>query len=398
MRWSQQNAITILPSSFLPTYSKTDWLVNEMRAIAGKWVFKAAVGMSKGLGDLGLWPLFSRLGVHTWNQVFFPGQRGDVTLDPAFTNSASRLFDRGMAGFEAWRTHRHPDCSMREAEQASRLVVFGLFWALMEGRIELAPAELEALWSFAMLYPLVDNTLDDHPSMLESERKAFVKDLQEAVREGELTMNMFAGHPRRQSLLTSLTTVRNALLGKGAMASNEAFAALEILTVIELQGAATSESDMLFRACLKGGMALLPVAILLGGRALGSEEYRRIFGYGLAAQLVDDMQDVEQDRRAGRRTLFTGADQVGAIKRTLNYLASEGATATGTAEMEWLQRAVTRMTCYGAVEAVLLGPMCLHLPHGLVRDLKKRSPFGRIFMEGHRVESTLYRTIGTGSL
>jgi hypothetical protein len=285
---------------------------------------------------------------------------------------------------------------MREAEQASRLVLFGLFWALAEGRRELAPAELEALWAYAMLYPLVDNTLDDHPTMPESERRIFVKDLQEAVREGTVTMNMFAGHPRRQSLLACLATVRNALLGKGGMASNEAFAALEILTVIELQGAPTSQSDLLFRACLKGGMALLPVTILLSGRALGSEEYRRIFGYGLAAQLVDDMQDVEQDRRAGRQTLFTGSDQMAAIKRTMNYLGLDWERAKGTVEMEWLQRAVERMTCYGAVEAVLLGPMCLQLPHGLVKDLKKRSPFGKKFMERHRVESTLYRSIGGG--
>lgn len=394
LEWSKQNAETILPSIHLPMYSRTDRMVNEMRAMAGKWFFKAATGMSKGLRDLGLWPMISRLGVHTWNQVFLPGYKPHSRpLDPSFISSASRLLDTGMTGFEAWRARQHPDCTMKEAEQASRLVVFGLMWALMEGRRELAPAELEALWAYAMMYPLVDNTLDDHPTMPEYERRAFVRDLQEAVREGVVTMNMFAGHPKRQSLLTAMATVRHALLSKGLLASSEAFSALEILTVIEMQPDPSNESDKLFRACMQGGMAMIPAVMLVSSRAVGSEEYRRIFRYGLAAQLVDDLQDVEQDRRAGRQTLFTVTDPVVAIKKTINYLAHEGSVPAGTTEMDWLQRAVTRMTCYGAMEAVVLSPMCQMLPHGLVKELKGRCPFGRKFMERHRAEPTLYRAM-----
>jgi hypothetical protein len=56
----------------------------------------------------------------------------------------------------------------------------------------------------------------------------------------------------------------------------------------------------------KGGASVVADGYLVG-RTLTPEQARFLYGWGAILQLVDDLQDVEQDRKAGLLTVFSQA-------------------------------------------------------------------------------------------
>jgi len=81
-----------------------------------------------------------------------------------------------------------------------------------------------------------------------------------------------------------------------------------------------TDAEILAISCEKGGTSVLADLYLVAGRASASEE-RFAFGYGVALQLLDDLQDVESDLAAGHQTLFTRAARCGALDAPASRLA-----------------------------------------------------------------------------
>lgn len=192
--WEKQDSRAIGASPVFPRYSKLDHTLNTLRATTGKYVLKSALKLRGGpvaqdgsavpryaSASRSLGKFFSGVGMHEWNQVFLPHYSPAQRLDTNFFFGFARMFDAALSGFEAWRTRTHPDCSIKETEQASRLVWFALYWAVIQGRIELSPGDLEAIWNYAMLYPYIDNFLDSKGPEHRAYRDAFVLDLRRSI-------------------------------------------------------------------------------------------------------------------------------------------------------------------------------------------------------------------------
>jgi hypothetical protein len=69
----------------------------------------------------------------------------------------------------------------------------------------------------------------------------------------------------------------------------------------------------------KGGTSVLADGFLAAGN-LNAEEADMIFAYGVLLQLIDDLQDMEEDRRLGYSSPFTRALEAGVLEETTNRL------------------------------------------------------------------------------
>jgi hypothetical protein len=72
----------------------------------------------------------------------------------------------------------------------------------------------------------------------------------------------------------------------------------------QISGPAPDESSLLRISVEKGGSSVLADGWLVAGR-LSKEEADFFFGFGVMLQLLDDLQDLIDDRRAGHWTLFS---------------------------------------------------------------------------------------------
>lgn len=398
----------------MPRYTKTDQAINKARALVGKYFFKAVAAFqgskdtnapqSEPRGYYGsssmrsMWQMLFKFGVREWNHVFLPGYRPSSSLDSSFLPSLANMIDSAASGFEAWRQQYYPNSSIIEAEQACRMVWFAIMWAVLEGRKDFSATELDFIWNFAMLYPYVDNFFDSRDPVTVSFQREFVSDLEKSLSKMGGPLPTFSYHPHRASLLEALEHVKLGAMSQGSVASQEILNALKMLVIVEGHRNSNGLDDILFHSCIKGALAVLPVCIILGG-FMAPHDYSRVFEYGLAFQLIDDLQDFGQDRVAPQTTAFTffsGSTQIlnSTVIKTLNYISSEAFRSNQNSlkseESEFFRLSTCRVLTYLAVEAVLRPSLTNVLPYTTVKQTKKLTPFGRKFMQQHEFEKTMH--------
>ena len=166
-----------------------------------------------------------------------------------------------------------------------------------------------SVFAYSLLYPLTDNFLDDSgvpPAAkaafnrrlgrrLAGERPAPEDRREEAVFalvgeiEGQFPRAL---HPRVFAGLLAIHRGQVQSLGQQAPGTARA--------------GSIAGPDLLRVSCEKGGTSVLADGLLVAGD-LTAEEAEFLFGYGVALQLLDDLQDAAEDRAAGHRTLFSTA-------------------------------------------------------------------------------------------
>ena len=234
-----------------------------------------------------------------------------------------------------------------------------------------------AITAYSLLYPHTDNYLDD-PSVSREAKKEFNERLRArlegrdvapanpaekavfdlvAMIEGEYERT---NHPR---VFESLTEIHRAQV--------------ESLALLRPEGS-PYEADVLGISLDKGGTSVLADAFLVAGSLDAS---RIAFAYGLGAflQLMDDLEDVFEDLKAGRMTVFSQTSKGwfldGVTSRVLHFgervLAPIGGfAAPGTEALQDLFRSVTRMgviNCAGRASRLY--------SRGYIARLEARSPF-----------------------
>ena len=160
-----------------------------------------------------------------------------------------------------------------------------------------------AIFAYSMLYPYTDNYLDDPrvPSEEKLEFNARIRrrlsgEMIAPVREGEARLWQLFEMIERQypradwpevyaSLLAIHRAQGNSLRQRGSHAS-------------------VNPPDILRLSFEKGGASVLADAHLAAG-SLSCEEAEFVFAWGALLQLVDDLQDLKQNRSEGALTIFT---------------------------------------------------------------------------------------------
>ncbi len=178
-----------------------------------------------------------------------------------------------------------------------------------------------SVFAYSLLYPLTDNFLDD-PEVSPAAKAAFTRRLGRRL-AGELPA---VGDRREEAVLELIGAIEEEYpraFHPRVWASLLAIHRGQIRSLGQQAPATAGAPDLLRVSCEKGGTSVLADGFLVAGD-LTPEEARFLFGYGVALQLLDDLQDAAEDRAAGHRTLFS----VAAGRRPLDDLTSRLARFT----------------------------------------------------------------------
>lgn len=220
------------------------------------------------------------------------GSQLDLLPTEAFSNVAEE-FARKARAFD-------PRLRMEDIYQASRnaWTAHGLQWLL--GRpVQLTPS----IFAYSLLYPYTDNYLDD-PQIASLTKRAFNERLGRRLAGDPLPP--VNGHERVifdlvEILEKQYSRSDNPAVFESLLAIHHAQSqSVNLLSRAEAPG----EVDVLGLSFYKGGTSVLADGYLAGG-LLTSAQHQYTYGHGILAQLLDDMEDVEEDRRAGRLTLYS---------------------------------------------------------------------------------------------
>jgi hypothetical protein len=201
----------------------------------------------------------------------------------------------------ASEAHRY-DPSLTDADiyQASRNVMSMNFMQLLLGLpVELTPA----VFAYSLLYPYSDNILDN-PRVTPAQKRSF----------GEWFLSVLKGET------PPIQTKQEQCIREMISLVERQFPRIEYPSVFEcmlgihdaqtrsqglLRSAASPyEADVLGLSFEKGGASVLGDGYLVAGE-LTDWQRRFMFGYGCFTQLMDDVEDIGSDMKAGIATVFT---------------------------------------------------------------------------------------------
>ncbi len=193
-----------------------------------------------------------------------------------------------------------PKLSMEDIYQAERnaWTAHGLQWLL--GRpVELSPS----IFAYSLLYPYTDNTLDD-PGIASAAKQAFNERLGRRLAGDKLSPS----GAQEKAIFKLVGMIEEQYSRSDHPAVFESLLAIhhaqsESLKLLRRAGA-PGEVDVLGLSFYKGGTSVLADGYLAGG-SLTERQRQYTYGHGIFAQLLDDMEDVEQDGQAGRLTLYS---------------------------------------------------------------------------------------------
>ena len=313
----------------------------------------------------------------------FEDRHLDLLLTGGFTETgkgfarAARLFD--------------PSMSVSDVFQASRNARTTNVLQIMLG----LPARLTpAIFGYSMLYPCTDNYLD-HPGVSKANKNAFNRRFGARLEGGRL-----APAGRHEEQAWALVSLIESQYRRAE--HPEVFASLCAIhraqeRSLELHRAAgASAGDVLEIIFEKGGASVLADAWLAAG-TLTPVATELAFGWGVALQLGDDLQDVAADARDGIRTAFSeaaGREPLdSAANRTFHFGARvladlDGISAAAPPAIKELIRTSFFMLLTGAV-----GEARQFYSVAYVQELERRSPFTFEFLRGRRRRFTRSRGI-----
>jgi hypothetical protein len=226
-----------------------------------------------------------------------------------------------------------PDLRLDDLGQALRNVWIGNSLQML---LDLPVAATPALFAYSMLYPLTDNYLDD-PAVPPAAKRAFNRRL------GRRLAGL-AEEPATAREEAVFGLVRRIEEAWPRAAWTEVFWSLLAihggqLRSLRQQAAGPTDAELVATSCAKGGASVLADGYLVAGR-LDPAVAEFCFGYGVVLQLLDDLQDVVADRRAGHATLFSRRSgsldaPAGRLYHLLGHLLDGGGPFGGAA---WADR------------------------------------------------------------
>jgi len=292
-------------------------------------------------------------------------------------------FDRAAVEFVRAARSFDPGVASADVFQACRNVwVANGLQKLMGLPVRLTPS----ITAYSLLYPYTDNYLDD-PAVDEATKLAFSGRLRSRL-EGWETV---PANPREKTIFDLVSMIESE---HDRPRRPQVFESL--LAIHQAQGRSlglfrsdgpVSEEDIVAISLEKGGTSVLADGCLVAG-SLAPGEVEFLFGFGGFLQLMDDLEDVLADRKAGIRTVFSrtaGREPLDAVTdRTLRFGARilEGLDALGAPDAEPLRELIRSGLGRGlAATAGMFGRL---YTRSYLRELEAHSPFRFSFMNGQR--------------
>ena len=224
------------------------------------------------------------LGIQGTQLDLFPSQ-AFLDVSEEFVRKA-RLFDPRLSAEELYQAERNA------------WTAHGLQW-LLGLPVQLTPAIL----ALSLLYPYTDNTLDD-PAIASVTKLAFIHRLSQRLTDDSLK----PVNTQEQTIFNLMRMIEDQYSRAEDSAVLESLSAIhdaQSQSMILLRGAAVpGDMDVLGLSFYKGGTSVLADGYLVSGSLSGAQR-QYTYGHGIFAQLLDDMEDVEEDSLAGRLTIYS---------------------------------------------------------------------------------------------
>jgi len=222
----------------------------------------------------------------------FTAQQLDNLPSQAFSDVSeefvrmSRAFDSNLSGEDIYQAGRN-------AWTAN-----GLQWLL-----GLPVQNTPSVFAYSLLYPYTDNYLDD-PAITVTAKLAF----NERFRQRLAGESMAPGDAYEQVIFDLVAMIEKQYSRSDYPAVFESLldihhAQSRSLNLIH-RSAAPGVVDVLGLSFHKGGTSVLADGYLVSG-SLNEAQRAYTYGHGIFAQLLDDMEDVQQDSLAGRLTVYS---------------------------------------------------------------------------------------------
>jgi hypothetical protein len=267
-----------------------------------------------------------------------------------------------------------PELSDMDIYQASRNVWTMCSLQLMMGQqVHLTPA----IFAYSLLYPYSDNFLDN-PAIPARDKKTFNERLSRRLADSSVApMNVHeqivwdllgriegqferARFPQVFESLQAIHKAQNRSVG------------------LFCRHASPYEVDVLGISLEKGGTSVLADGYLVAGAVTEAQE-EFLFGVGAFLQIVDDLQDVEQDRRDGLMTIFSQTSEHWQLDQATNRALHLGARVLAeqncfdTPGLEPLQEMMEKSIPLFIVEAAGRAGKLYTKPY--LHEIERHSPF-----------------------
>ena len=233
----------------------------------------------------GLRPAFKRL-------LRLTGLPLEAVYDARFIDS-TRRFLQAARDFD-------PGLGLASAYQALRNV-----WIMNSLQFDLGlPVEhTDAVFAYSMVYPYLDNLLDDAVTA-ETDKLAVVAKLK-AWLEGS---GLVPASPREEKFRALVKLIERRFPRAGFPGVYQSLLAIynaQVRSLLQQRMTPPPSPEAILAISLeKGGTSVLADGYLVAGRLNPADE-DFCFGFGTFLQLADDLQDIAEDAACGHRTLFS---------------------------------------------------------------------------------------------
>ncbi|MCJ7666250.1 MAG: class 1 isoprenoid biosynthesis enzyme [Actinobacteria bacterium] len=229
----------------------------------------------------------------------------DIVLSDSYIEATKKFIKKG---------HRFdPKICMEDIFQACRNVwIMNGIQSMMGLSVDLTPS----VFAYSMLYPYTDNYLDNSHTTSES-KIIFSRRFQQRI-EGE---KVVPGNRDEKIIFDLIGMIEDQYERSCYPKVFESLLAIhhgqtKSISLLDTSSP-LSEKDVLEICIEKGGASVLANGYLVSGSLTESQE-RFLFGFGAYLQLVDDIQDVSEDSRAGLLTPFSQALSQTALDKFVN--------------------------------------------------------------------------------
>ena len=216
----------------------------------------------------------------------------EAVYDARFVDS-TRRFLQAARDFD-------PGLGLTSAYQALRNV-----WIMnsLQFDLGLAVEHTDAVFAYSMIYPYLDNMLDDAGAS-EAGKLALVAKLKDWL-EGSGRSAGSPGEERLRALVGLIERRYPRAEFPGVYQSLLAIYNAQVRSLLQQRMTPpASPDDILSISFEKGGTSVLADGYLVAGR-LDPVDEDFCFGFGTFLQLADDLQDIAEDAVCGHRTLFS---------------------------------------------------------------------------------------------
>jgi hypothetical protein len=236
--------------------------------------------------------IFTMLRHFALTSFCFPESHCDIIFSNAYLASTKAFVHQGR--------DFNPKMETEALAQALRNV-----WVMncLQLFLGMQPSLTPSVFAYSMLYPYTDNHLD-RPGLSTKTKETACRRLKLRLSGEKIIPN----DVHEAAVFRLVEMIEDEFPRPGFPEVHLSLLAIHEGQVCSLkqqhESAAMSEEQLLRVSAMKGGSSVLADGWLVGGK-ISRDEADFFFGFGVMLQLLDDLQDLHEDRPAGHRTLFT---------------------------------------------------------------------------------------------